>query len=140
MQAGKFAIPLNLQCVIKGSNRNNCHPTVVKAMRLHYPKPHFLPEDAEIPHDDFVFMGYGDAASMHVSTFCYHYFSLDLNWIFQLDFINRLMWQAQLKGSKVWNLMPPSECQNVCRPISFSVYPGDAGQYFQSLSYQKNNS
>jgi len=37
-------------------------------MRLHYPKPHFLPEDAEIPHGDFVFMGYGNAASMHVST------------------------------------------------------------------------
>lgn len=63
----------------KGSNRNNCHPTIVNGMRQHYPKPHFLPEDAEIPHDDFVFMGYGDAASMHVSALTPCYFSLDLN-------------------------------------------------------------
>lgn len=47
---------------------------------------------------------------------------------FQLDFINRLMWQAQLKGSKTWFLIPPPECQNVCNSLSFVVNPGDAGK------------
>ncbi|XP_066249854.1 uncharacterized protein [Euwallacea similis] len=87
---------------------NNCHPTITKTMRQYYPKPHFLPEDAEIPHEEYVFMGYDDGASMH------------------LDFINRLMWQAQLRGSKIWNLRPPSECQKICQPLNFLVHPGDA--------------
>lgn len=86
----------------------NCHPTILQEMRQYYPKPHFLPEDAEIPHKEYVFMGYDDGATMH------------------LDFINRLMWQAQLQGSKIWNLLPPPECQNICKPVKFHVQPGDA--------------
>ncbi|XP_050300965.1 uncharacterized protein LOC126739359 [Anthonomus grandis grandis] len=85
----------------------NCHPIILEEMRKYYPKPHFLPEDAEIPHKDYVFMGYDDGATMH------------------LDFINRLMWQAQLQGSKIWKLLPPPECQNVCQPLQFLVHPGD---------------
>ncbi|KAF7274772.1 hypothetical protein GWI33_012558 [Rhynchophorus ferrugineus] len=85
----------------------NCHPLVLEEMRKYYPKPHFLPEEAEIPHKEYIFMGYDDGATMH------------------LDFINRLMWQAQLKGEKEWHLIPPPECQAVCQPVEFKVFPGD---------------
>lgn len=37
------------------------------------------------------------------------------------------MWQAQLKGSKIWKLLPPPECENVCSSVSFVANPGDAG-------------
>lgn len=47
--------------------------------------------------------------------------------ILQLDFINRLMWQAQLQGTKTWNLLPPPECEQSCKPIEFIAEPGDAG-------------
>ncbi|CAG9818916.1 unnamed protein product [Phaedon cochleariae] len=86
----------------------NCHPDVLEEMRKHYPKPHFLPDDCEIPSKEYIFMGYDDGATMH------------------LDFINRLIWQAQLKGSKNWNLHPPPECETICEPLSFLVEPGDA--------------
>ncbi|XP_018564566.1 uncharacterized protein LOC108905963 isoform X2 [Anoplophora glabripennis] len=86
----------------------NCHPLILQEMRKHYPKPHFLPDDSEIPSKEYVFMGYDDGATMH------------------LDFINRLMWQAQLKGSKIWHLHPPPECHHVCKPLSFLAEPGDA--------------
>ncbi|XP_023014905.2 uncharacterized protein isoform X2 [Leptinotarsa decemlineata] len=76
----------------------NCHPVVLEKMRKHYPKPHFLPDDCEIPSKEYVFMGYDDGATMH----------------------------AQLKGSKVWNLHPPPECESICKPFSFMVEPGDA--------------
>ncbi|CAG9856104.1 unnamed protein product [Phyllotreta striolata] len=88
----------------------NCHPTVLEEMRNHYPKPHFLPEDSEIPSKEYIFMGYDDGATLH------------------LDFINRLMWQAQLKGTKHWYLHPPPECEHVCKSLEFSVEPGDAGE------------
>lgn len=51
----------------------NCHPIILQEMRKFYPKPHFLPEDAEVPHKEYVFMGYDDGATMHVS--CQHIFS-----------------------------------------------------------------
>ncbi|KAJ3663015.1 hypothetical protein Zmor_007326 [Zophobas morio] len=86
----------------------NCHPQILAEMRRYYPKPHFLPESCEIPSKEYVFMGYDDGATMH------------------LDFINRLMWQAQLKGSKTWHLIPPPECEDVCSQFSFLVEPGDA--------------
>lgn len=48
-------------------DRSNCHPEVLKEMRKFYDKPHFLPEEAEHSHIDFVFMGYQQGAFMHVS-------------------------------------------------------------------------
>ncbi|CAH1987380.1 unnamed protein product [Acanthoscelides obtectus] len=86
----------------------NCDPAILQEMRKHYPKPHFLPEDSENPSTDYIFMGYDEGATLH------H------------DFINRLMWQAQLQGSKIWHLLPPPECQEVCSKFSFLVEPGDA--------------
>ncbi|XP_073974974.1 uncharacterized protein isoform X2 [Rhodnius prolixus] len=86
---------------------SNCHPEVLKEMRLHYSKPHFLPLNAEHSHVDFIFMGYQQGAFMH------------------LDYITRLMWQAQLRGHKTWRLNPPPECEMVCKSFSFEVFPGD---------------
>lgn len=38
------------------------------------------------------------------------------------------MWQAQLKGSKTWYLLPPPECEEICSKLTFLVEPGDAGK------------
>ncbi|XP_024085667.1 uncharacterized protein LOC106662927 isoform X2 [Cimex lectularius] len=86
---------------------SNCHADVLKTMRKFYEKPHFLPEDAEHSHVDFVFMGYQKGAYMH------------------LDYISRLMWQAQLRGHKTWRLNPPPECEDICPSHTFTVKPGD---------------
>lgn len=77
-------------------------------MRQHYPVPHFLPLDSELSNHEYIFMGYEAGATMH------------------LDFISRLMWQAQLQGNKTWQLIPSPECQDVCQQFSFYVEPGDA--------------
>jgi hypothetical protein len=47
--------------------RSNCHPEVLAIMREYYSIPHFLPEDAEHAHMDYVFIGYQQGAVMHVS-------------------------------------------------------------------------
>ncbi|KAK6632697.1 hypothetical protein RUM43_013467 [Polyplax serrata] len=76
-------------------------------MREYYPRPHFLPEEAEHSHLDYVFMGYQQGAVMH------------------LDYISRLMWQAQIIGRKTWKLVPPPECDHICNKMSVTVEPGD---------------
>lgn len=45
----------------------NCHPRVLDAMGRFYSVPRFLPEDAEIPYSNYVFLGYEEGAVMHVS-------------------------------------------------------------------------
>lgn len=50
--------------------RGNCDPDVLAEMRRYYPKPHFLPDDAETPSKEYVFMGYDAGATMHVSLKC----------------------------------------------------------------------
>lgn len=45
----------------------NCHPQVLEIMKAFYDVPHFLPEDAEIPHTNYIFLGYEQGAIMHVS-------------------------------------------------------------------------
>ncbi|XP_055705028.1 uncharacterized protein LOC129802864 [Phlebotomus papatasi] len=87
---------------------SNCHPQVLTELRKLYPRPHFLPEDAEMPNTDFIFLGYEQGAVMH------------------LDYIPRLMWQAQLRGNKSWVLAPTPECDSQCKSFSFYVEPGDA--------------
>ncbi|XP_052131178.1 uncharacterized protein LOC113218390, partial [Frankliniella occidentalis] len=89
------------------SCRSNCHPSILAGMRREYARPQFLPLDAEHAHHDFIFMGYSQGAAMH------------------LDYISRLMWQAQLKGHKTWMLTPPPECEHVCSSFSFRAAPGD---------------
>ena len=46
---------------------SNCNPSILNELRKLYPKPHFLPEDAEMPNTDFIFLGYEQGAIMHVS-------------------------------------------------------------------------
>lgn len=50
---------------------SNCNPSVLKELRKYYPKPHFLPEDAEIPNTDYIFLGYDQGAVMHVRNYLY---------------------------------------------------------------------
>ncbi|KAL1517323.1 hypothetical protein ABEB36_001101 [Hypothenemus hampei] len=45
----------------------NCYAEVQQELKKHFPIPHFLPEDAEIPNNAYVFMGYDEGASLHVS-------------------------------------------------------------------------
>lgn len=45
--------------------------------------------------------------------------------MFQLDYIPRLMWQAQLQGNKTWNVGPTPECDSKCSHFSFYVEAGD---------------
>lgn len=44
----------------------------------------------------------------------------------QLDYIPRLMWQAQIRGNKNWTVSPTPECDMKCSSFSFYVEPGDA--------------
>lgn len=45
----------------------NCHPEIVEILRKFYEPPHFLPDDAEIPNTNYIFLGYDQGAAMHVS-------------------------------------------------------------------------
>lgn len=45
---------------------SNCQSNILAELRHLYPRPHFLPEDAEIPNTDYIFMGYDEGAVMHV--------------------------------------------------------------------------
>lgn len=46
---------------------SNCQSAIITELRTLYPIPQFLPEDAEIPNTDYIFMGYDQGATMHVS-------------------------------------------------------------------------
>jgi len=45
----------------------NCHLQILDAMKQFYSVPHFLPDDAEIPYSNYIFLGYEEGAVMHVS-------------------------------------------------------------------------
>ncbi|EFN82398.1 uncharacterized protein LOC105185154 [Harpegnathos saltator] len=85
----------------------NCHPRILDAMKPFYSVPPFLPEDAEIPYSNYIFLGYEEGAVMH------------------LDYISRLMWQAQVIGSKTWIVAPTPECDSECKSFEFSVDTAD---------------
>ncbi|XP_064478941.1 uncharacterized protein LOC135392170 [Ornithodoros turicata] len=87
---------------------SNCDHRVAQALREHYTRPAFLPEDSEASIIDWIFMGYsGNGATMH------------------LDYVLRPSWQAQISGRKSWHLVPPPECEDVCRSLSITAEPGD---------------
>lgn len=48
---------------------SNCQANILSDLRALYPRPHFLPADAEIPNTDYTFLGYSEGAVMHVSFF-----------------------------------------------------------------------
>ncbi|XP_043284275.1 uncharacterized protein [Venturia canescens] len=85
----------------------NCHPEILKILNTFYDPPHFLPNDAEVPATNYIFLGYDEGAVMH------------------LDYIPRLMWQGQIIGRKTWTVAPTPECEHVCKTFSFSVDTGD---------------
>lgn len=49
---------------------SNCQPNILAELRALYPRPHFLPDDAEIPNTDYTFLGYNEGAVMHVRQQC----------------------------------------------------------------------
>lgn len=61
----------------------NCHRQILDIMKRYYSLPHFLPEDAEVPYSNYVFMGYEEGAIMHVCTVAtkrvLDYYELQLN-------------------------------------------------------------
>ncbi|XP_043251370.1 uncharacterized protein LOC122396775 [Colletes gigas] len=85
----------------------NCHLQILDVMRKFYSLPHFLPEDAEVPYTNYVFLGYEEGAAMH------------------LDYISRLMWQGQIIGDKIWTVAPTPECDHICTRFNFTVHAGD---------------
>lgn len=56
----------------------NCHPQVMDILKKFYQPPHFLPEDAEMPNSNYIFLGYEEGADMHVS------------WIWQKSMCHRM--------------------------------------------------
>ncbi|XP_057306511.1 bifunctional arginine demethylase and lysyl-hydroxylase psr-1-like isoform X1 [Hydractinia symbiolongicarpus] len=88
---------------------SNCVPRVMKSLRKHYHTPHFLPDDSESSHLDWMFMGgSGTGADMHI------------------DAVNRPSWQAMIRGRKTWFFEPPPECEHVCkRHLNVTMEPGD---------------
>ncbi|XP_002731871.1 uncharacterized protein LOC100374815 [Saccoglossus kowalevskii] len=88
---------------------SNCHPEVASVLREHYERPYFLPVDSESSALDWIFMGgSGIGANIH------------------LDFVQRPSWQAQISGQKIWTLIPPPECEDVCKEsMKVTVNKGD---------------
>ncbi|CAN8002200.1 unnamed protein product [Ixodes hexagonus] len=88
---------------------SNCDQRVARVLRQYYARPEFLPQDSEASVIDWIFMGYsGNGATTH------------------LDYVQRPSWQAQIRGTKTWTLLPPPECEEVCvRSLTVTVRPGD---------------
>ncbi|XP_067043156.1 bifunctional arginine demethylase and lysyl-hydroxylase JMJD6-like [Acropora muricata] len=99
---------------------SNCDPIVRDELRKYYSKPGFIPDDAETGDQDWIFMGGpGPGAPIH------------------LDMVQRPSWQAQLSGQKIWTLVPPPECEHICRSLQVTVTKGDiivldTNQWFHS--------
>ncbi|XP_019644361.1 PREDICTED: bifunctional arginine demethylase and lysyl-hydroxylase JMJD6-like [Branchiostoma belcheri] len=99
---------------------SNCDQTVASALRKHYQKPYFLPDDSESSITDWLFMGWsGVGASIHI------------------DHVDRPSWQAMILGSKTWTLIPPPECEDVCYTFNITLNQGDiiivdTNQWFHS--------
>jgi hypothetical protein len=94
---------------------SNCDPTVKAVLRKHYRQPLFLPRSAAESDDlDWIFMGgAGPGAFIH------------------LDHVDKTSWQAQLSGTKTWTLIPPPECEAVCKTLEVTVNTGDICKWIQ---------
>lgn len=90
---------------------SNCQPEIAQELRQHYSRPYFLPKNSENNAVDWIFMGgTGFGAHMHV------------------DNVRLPSWQAQIKGSKVWELAPPPECFYQCLWFKVTVETGDTSK------------
>ncbi|XP_076459673.1 uncharacterized protein LOC143292892 [Babylonia areolata] len=84
------------------------HPEMRKKLRQYYQRPYFLPDDSETVAEDWIFMGGpGPGADMH------------------LDYVKRPSWQAQIAGTKTWQVIPTPECEDVCHSFNITVRKGD---------------
>ena len=54
--------------------------------------------------------------------------SLTFKILFQLDFVQRPSWQAQISGTKTWSLIPSPECEGICHSVNVTVETGDIGR------------
>lgn len=61
---------------------------------------------------------------------------LILFWYFQLDYIQRLMWQGQVQGNKTWSVAPVPECEHICHQFKFYVEPGDICKLFLNVLHK----
>ena len=43
----------------------------------------------------------------------------------QMDHVDKVSWQAQVSGTKSWLLVPPFECEDVCKSVNVTVETGD---------------
>ncbi|XP_071504591.1 uncharacterized protein [Diadema antillarum] len=87
---------------------SNCDAAVSAKLREHYQMPHFLPEGAESSATDWIFMGGpGKGANVHI------------------DNVFRPSWQAQIRGSKTWTLLPPPECEHICHQLTANMTIGN---------------
>ncbi|XP_070558073.1 uncharacterized protein [Ptychodera flava] len=88
---------------------SNCDPSAANALREHYRRPYFIPQESESSKTDWIFMGSpGYGAHMHI------------------DAVGRSSWQAQVRGRKKWTLVPPPECYHECHgKLEVIVEPGE---------------
>lgn len=49
---------------------------------------------------------------------------------YKVDNVVYPSWQAQLKGRKLWYLMPPPECIYRCVELSVTMHPGEIRKFF----------
>ncbi|PIK38396.1 hypothetical protein BSL78_24764 [Apostichopus japonicus] len=81
---------------------------VMKELRKYYERPFFLPDDSVSSTLDWIFIGgAGPGAGLHI------------------DVVDASSWQAQIRGEKIWTLVPPYECEAVCQQINVTVKQGD---------------
>ena len=43
--------------------------------------------------------------------------------------VNRPSWQAQLSGQKIWTLIPPPECEHVCKSMQVTMNKGEISKF-----------
>ncbi|KAJ0179040.1 hypothetical protein K1T71_005815 [Dendrolimus kikuchii] len=101
---------------------STCYDEETRNLRSYYNRPYFLPRTAESDMVDWIFMGGpGQGAHMHV------------------DSVKHMSWQAQIRGSKQWELAPPPECLYDCSWITFVVKPGEILVVDTNRWYHKTN-
>nr|CAI5822565.1 unnamed protein product [Callosobruchus analis] len=91
---------------------SNCNDNAGKVLQQYYSKPYFLGNNSEDIALTWIFMGGpGYGAQMHV------------------DNVHYPSWQAQLKGKKLWRLVPPPECYLSCHKMEVVVQPGEISKH-----------
>ncbi|XP_066962001.1 uncharacterized protein [Macrobrachium rosenbergii] len=99
---------------------SNCDSSAANILRRHYERPYFLPHSAESSKTDWIFMGTpGYGAHLHV------------------DHVGNPSWQAQIRGRKLWTLVPPPECYFQCVPMEVQVNPGEIIVLDTNIWYHK---